>query len=166
MSKKVLFPKCFKCPRLSGMQPQIVPFFCSAIENTTRPSPLEWGLGTRHFSGVKPLYPNCCTPWDVLHTHTLTEEFHLQPATQCICPDGLTDPICMILIVKSMKNKYNMFRIRIQTVCLMQMLNWSMTKSSIPIQLLTGGRRRINRLSGSSSSPDIVPSSRNGLAQK
>ena len=47
-----------------------------------------------------------------------------------------------------------------QHVCFMQMQNWSMTKSFVLIHLLTGGRRRINRLSGSSSSPDMVPSSR------
>ena len=48
----------------------------------------------------------------------LTEEFHLQPVTQCICPDGLTDPIRMILIVKSMKNNFNMLEYLFQTVCM------------------------------------------------
>ena len=52
------------------------------------------------------------------HTHMLTEEFHLQPVTQCICPDGLTDPIRMILIVKSMKNNFNMLEYLFQTVCM------------------------------------------------
>ena len=54
--------------------------------------------------------------FQLLHTmrcastqNTLTEEFHLKPVAQCICPDGLTDPVCVVLSEKSMKIKFNRF---------------------------------------------------------